>query len=116
MRIHELHYSNTNTYLIEGDAGKLLFDTGWAGTFPVFCHAMGDMNIPVQDIDYILISHYHPDHMGIAQEIADLGPVILVADIQRNHIHNSDSVFTKEGKTQFCPIRDSNVRFFPIRN
>ncbi len=115
MRIRELYYSNTNTYLIQGEEGCLLFDTGWAGTFPAFCHTMGDMNIPVQDIDYILISHYHPDHMGIAQEIADLGPVILVADIQRNHIHNSDSVFTKEGKTQFCPIRDSNVRFFPIR-
>ena len=55
MTIHELKYSNTNTYLIEGDKGKLLFDTGWAGTFPAFCKAMGELHIPVQDIDHILI-------------------------------------------------------------
>ena len=47
MKIHALEYSNTNTYLIEGDSGILLFDTGWAGTFPAFCKAVGELAIPV---------------------------------------------------------------------
>ena len=72
MKVHEMKYTNTNTYLIEGDTGNLLFDTGWAGSFKAFCNAMGEKHIPVQDIRYIMISHFHPDHMGIAQEIADL--------------------------------------------
>ena len=105
MRIHELHYSNTNTYLIEGDKGKLLFDTGWAGTFTAFCRAMGEIKVAVQDIDYILISHFHPDHMGIAQEIADQGAVLLVADVQENYIHVADSVFEKEKNRAFIPVR-----------
>ena len=37
MKIYELRYSGTNTYLIEGERGAILFDTGWAGTFPAFC-------------------------------------------------------------------------------
>ena len=112
--IHELKYSNTNTYLIRGSRGTLLFDTGWAGTFPLFCRAMGETGVPVQSIDYILISHFHPDPMGIAQNIADLGPVIAAADLQREFIHSADGVFAKERRNSFSPIRDEKVRFFAL--
>ena len=114
MRIIKVDYSNTNTYLIEGESGKLLFDTGWAGTFASFCHVMGELRVSVQDIDYIMISHFHPDHMGIAQEIADLGPVLLVADVQKDFLHQADGIFKKEGKVAFKPIVDSAVRIYDI--
>ncbi|MCR4753956.1 MAG: MBL fold metallo-hydrolase [Lachnospiraceae bacterium] len=115
MRIHELKYSNTNTYLIEGEKGKLIFDTGWAGTFPAFCRALGQIDVPLQSIDYILISHYHPDHMGIAQEIAKKGPVLVVPDVQADYLHAADNVFAKEeqgntgSRSTFVPIDDSKV-------
>ncbi|MCR5674686.1 MAG: MBL fold metallo-hydrolase [Lachnospiraceae bacterium] len=115
MRIHELKYANTNTWLIEGKKGRLLFDTGWAGSFPVFCGCMGEAGIPVQKIDYILISHFHPDHMGIAQEIASHGAVILVMDVQQGFTHVPDGVFEKEGNRAFLPIEDDKVRVVTIR-
>ncbi|MBQ1291391.1 MAG: MBL fold metallo-hydrolase [Lachnospiraceae bacterium] len=111
MKIHELKYSGTNTYLIEGEKGRILFDTGWAGTFHAFCQAVGGLQIPVQGIDYILISHFHPDHMGIAQKIADLGPVIAVTDVQRDYVHAADSVFDREKNSGFIPIRDEKIRW-----
>ncbi|MBR4467072.1 MAG: MBL fold metallo-hydrolase, partial [Clostridia bacterium] len=114
MKITELHYSVSNNYLIEGRRGHLLFDTGWAGTLPLFLHALGEIHIPVQSIDYILISHFHPDHMGIAEEIADLGPRIAVMDVQRNYIHAADAVFAKEKKSAFRPIKEEKVRFVPL--
>ena len=110
MKIHELQYSKTNTYLIEGDRGRLLFDTGWSGTYPDFCRAMGELGIAVQSIAFILISHFHPDHMGIAQEIADQGAVILVPEFQKEYVHASDGVFAKEKDTHFVPIDDERVR------
>lgn len=116
MIIHELKYSNTNTYLIEGDKGKILFDTGWAGTFPAFCREMGELHIPVQSIDHILISHYHPDHMGIVQEIADLGPAIVVPEVQSGFIHNADGIFEKERNKKFKPIVDETVRNLNIQD
>ena len=112
--IHELRYSATNTYLIEGGQGRLLLDTGWAGTLPAFCHACGSLGIPVQRIDYILITHFHPDHMGIAQEIADLGPVIVVMDVQQAFVHAADAVFAKEQGISFVPVDDSRVRVLPL--
>ncbi|MCR5687004.1 MAG: MBL fold metallo-hydrolase [Lachnospiraceae bacterium] len=111
--IHELKYSNTNTYLIKGDSGMLLFDTGWAGSFPAFCSCMGGLGIPVQDISCILISHYHPDHMGIAQEISDIGPTVAAADVQKEYIHSADAVFAKENNTSFRPIDDEKVIILP---
>ena len=49
------------------------------------------------------ISHFHPDHMGIAQEIADYGPVIVITDFQKNYVHSSDGILTKDSK------KDSNL-------
>ncbi|MBR5667783.1 MAG: MBL fold metallo-hydrolase [Lachnospiraceae bacterium] len=114
MKITELRYSNTNTYVIESEQGKILFDTGWAGSFPAFCHAMGEAGISVPSLSAILLSHFHPDHMGIAQEIADRGPVILVPDVQLPFLHASDSIFEKEKNAAFRPITDEKVRSFPL--
>lgn len=113
-KITLLKYSNTNTYLVEGDMGSVLFDTGWAGTFQNFCSELGRNGKQLKNIEYILISHFHPDHYGIAQEIADKGPVILAADVQKDYLHASDPVFEKDKKIKFYPIRDDKVRIIPL--
>lgn len=107
----ELKYSGTNTYLIRGTDGSILFDTGWAGSFPQFCRALGEAGAAVREIRYLFISHFHPDHMGIAQEIAGCGVRIVAADVQRAHIHDADRVFAKEGNRSYLPIADEGVRF-----
>ncbi|MBR1824224.1 MAG: MBL fold metallo-hydrolase [Ruminococcus sp.] len=112
--ITELRYSNTNTYIIHGKYGDLLWDTGWAGTFPLFCKALGEKKLKLQDIRCLMISHFHPDHMGIAQEIADMGVQIVAADVQRKYIHISDSIFEREGNRAFIPICDEKVKFISI--
>lgn len=112
--ITELKYSNTNTYLIQGKNGTLLFDTGWAGTFPLLCRTLGDKKLKLQNIDCLLISHFHPDHMGIAQDIANSGAVIAIADLQREFVHSSDHIFEKEKRTDFLPIEDDKLRVFSL--
>ena len=114
MQITELKYSSTNTYLIAGRNGLLLFDTGWAGTFRAFCREMGEKGIPVQDISYILISHFHPDHCGIAQEIADCGAAIAVMDVQRDFIHAADGIFARDPGKAFCPVNDEKIRLVSL--
>ena len=106
----ELKYSGTNTYLIRGMNGSILFDTGWAGSFPQFCRALGEAGATVQEIRFLFISHFHPDHMGIAQEIAGCGVRIVAADVQQMHIHDADRVFAKEGNRRYLPIVDEDVR------
>ena len=103
--IKEIKYGTTNTYLIKGRSGTILFDTGWAGTLAAFCHAVGEAGEKVQDINYILISHYHPDHMGIVQDIIDnMNVKLLVIDVQKDYIHCSDQIFEKNNNINFNPI------------
>lgn len=108
--IVELKYSNTNTYLVHGKKGGILFDTGWAGTFPMLCKTLGEKKLKLQDINYIFISHFHPDHMGIAQEIANFGVQIAIADVQKDFVHISDSIFEKEHNKYYIPINDEKLK------
>ncbi len=112
--IFTLRYSNTNTYLISGKKGSILWDTGWAGTFPLLCQALGEQKLRLQDISCLLISHYHPDHMGIAQEIADNGVLLAAADVQKAFLHSADAIFAKEQYSPFRPVKDDAVRIVPI--
>jgi len=108
--IHILKYSTTNTYLIRGADGYLLLDTGWAGTLPAFYRALGEMKVAAQQIRYVLITHYHPDHMGIAQDIVETGAQLVIVDVQREFVHASDAIFAKEPKTAFSPVDESRAR------
>ena len=112
--VEELHYCSTNTYLISGTEGLLLFDTGWAGTFRAFCREIGRIEIPVQKISCVLISHFHPDHCGIVQEIADCGPEIVVVDVQKESIHAADAILMREPEKGFHPIDDQRVRVIDL--
>ncbi len=101
--IQLLKYGNTNCYYIEGKNGSLLVDTDWAGTLQAFYSKIKELNI--KKIDYLLITHYHPDHMGIAQDIIEnMNAKLLVMDVQKDYIHSSDKIFEKDNNTKFKPI------------
>lgn len=114
MIVTGLNYGNTNTYLINANGKYILFDTDWAGTFEHFCSAIKEKGIKVQDIMYLFISHFHPDHMGIAEQIAQCGVQIVVCDVQREYIHCSDKIFVKDVNKKFVPINDANVILLDI--
>ncbi len=108
--IYELHYDNTNTYVISGTDYMLMFDTGWAGTFMKMCKALGEQGLKLSDIKYLLISHFHPDHMGIAGELAKQGITVVVMENQVGQIHAADYVFERDKRFAFTPIEDDKIK------
>lgn len=110
----ELKYSNTNTYLIRGLRGWLLWDTGWAGTFRAFCSALGEGGVDMKDITHLMVSHFHPDHMGIAGEIAKQGVQVVIADVQQDFVHLPDAIFAKEKNADYVPVEDTSLRVISI--
>ena len=98
-----LKYGNTNCYYIEGKNGSVLLDTDWAGTLQLFYSKIKELNI--KSIDYLLITHYHPDHMGIVQDIVEnMNAKLLVVDVQQDYIHSSDKIFENDKNIRFKPI------------
>lgn len=114
IKINNLKYGNTKTYLIQGIKNNILIDTDWAGTLPKFFKALGEQNLKVQDIDYLFITHYHPDHMGLAQELINYGVKLVVMDSQLKYIHQSDYIFKRQKKINFKPIDNNQILVLPI--
>lgn len=104
--VTELTYGRTKTFLING---KLLIDTDWAGTLSAFLNCIKELGISLDGIEYLLVTHYHPDHMGIAADLMARGVKLLVMDVQKNFIHRPDGIFAEEKKTRFTPIPDEQV-------
>lgn len=105
--IKTLKYGNTNTFFISSGKGVLI-DTDWAGTLPAFFKEIKRNDIKIPDIGYVLITHYHPDHMGIAGELIRLGVKLLIVDVQREFIHSSDEILCRGG-AEFVPIDESGA-------
>ena len=70
--INKIRYGNTNTFLIRGTRANLLIDTDYAGTLQAFYKVIKEQGIKISDINYILATHYHPDHIGLVSELATI--------------------------------------------
>ncbi len=82
--IQILKYGNTNTFYIPGIRGGLLVDTDFAGTLQAFYQALGQQNLRLEDISYVLATHYHPDHMGLIGQLAEQEVKLLLVDVQKD--------------------------------
>jgi endoribonuclease LACTB2 len=71
-------YDSTNYYVLGAATNRLLVDVGWPGTLPKLLAMLKRKDIPLQAIGYLLVTHYHPDHAGLAQEVKAQGVQLIV--------------------------------------
>jgi len=108
----KLRYGNTNTFYIPGADGGLLVDTDWAGTLPQFFRAIKAAGIDMKAITTLLITHYHPDHMGLAGELQQLGVKLWIADVQRPFVHGPDAIFARDRRLSYRPVEENAATGF----
>lgn len=82
MNIVNVGYRSTNYYVLADQRPRLLIDAGWPGTLATMQHTCTRMGIRLEDIPYQLVTHYHPDHAGLAEELKRLGVRLIVVDTQ----------------------------------
>ena len=105
-----LRYGNTNTCYIPGTKGGLLVDTDWAGTLPLFYRAIKAAGIALEDISFVMATHYHPDHAGLIGQLQALGVTLLLPDVQRNFVHFPDGIFQRDRRLRYIPADESSAR------
>ena len=103
-----LKYGNTRTFLVDGSNGNLLVDTDYAGTLSAFYEALKQHGIKIREIEYVMATHYHPDHMGLISELMKQGVKLLVVDVQKDFLHYSDCIFARDG-ISYSPIDEKSA-------
>jgi hydroxyacylglutathione hydrolase len=69
----------TNCYLIRGDDGWVLVDSGIPGGFPTIRKHLEKWSIAPRDVRLVIITHGHIDHFGSAGDVRDAtGADILI--------------------------------------
>jgi endoribonuclease LACTB2 len=86
VNIVNVGYDSTNYYVIDGGKGRLLVDVGWPGTMGKLAAMLKRKGTGLERINYLLATHYHPDHAGLAQEVKNRGVRLMVIEGQREAI------------------------------
>ena len=108
----KLRYGNTNTFYIPGESGGLLVDTDWAGTLPQFFKAIKAAGIELKAITGLLITHYHPDHVGLAGQLQQLGVKLMIVDVQHPFVHAPDAIFARDKRLSYRPVDENAAAVF----
>jgi endoribonuclease LACTB2 len=82
MNIVNVGYRSTNYYVLVDTAPRLLIDAGWPDTLGALQHECTRMGLRLADIPYQLVTHFHPDHAGLCQELKRIGIRLVVVDTQ----------------------------------
>jgi len=63
-----------NIYLVQGNNGYLLIDTGWntEESFNSLKGQLAEIGIGFEDVSQILVTHIHPDHYGLSGKLKQL--------------------------------------------
>lgn len=104
MEVITIDNISTKCYLISLNNGWLMVDTGIPDTFPQLLRLLSHKNIPVNDVNYLLITHFHPDHAGLTQNLRDLGTKLILHKEQISYVQKINANFKKNPKANFKDI------------
>jgi len=79
-------YDSANYYLLETQRGKLMVDCGWPGTLPRLNAVLKRKGSALSELRYLVVTHFHPDHAGLTQELKNRGVKLVLLESQRPFI------------------------------
>lgn len=89
--VHRLGNEIVNFFLVEGDGGLTLVDAGlpgFRGQLEAFMRGRGQT---LAHIDAVVLTHAHPDHVGVAESVRAAGAKV--------HVHEADAQMARTAKT-----------------
>ena len=76
--VHRLGNEMVNYYLVEADGGLTLIDAGLPAFYGQLEEFLRGRGRRVSDIDALLLTHPHGDHVGIAEKVRQAGVPVSV--------------------------------------
>lgn len=109
MKYFNIGYKSANYYLIDAGQYCLAIDVGWPGTINDYGRQLRPTGKKIKDINYLIVTHFHPDHAGLVQELKNNGVRFIVFDVQLPHIALMEKVIQKKMIYQPINLTDNIV-------
>ena len=87
-RLHLIQFPVGHAYLWHDPDGLTLIDTGLPGSAPLIAAAIRQAGYEPADLRHLVLTHFHPDHIGAAADVAGWGDVEVLA-------HHADAPFIR---------------------
>jgi glyoxylase-like metal-dependent hydrolase (beta-lactamase superfamily II) len=103
--VHRLTQGVVSFYLVEEGGRLLLVDAGAPGDWNLLVRAMAALGRRLDDLEAVLLTHAHADHIGIAERARTTAGA-------RVWIHQDDAAMARSGKAS---RNDGKVRSYLLR-
>ncbi len=83
-----------NVHLIKTDQGSILIDAGWNtdAAYQALLEQMDAIGTSVDDLRYIVLTHIHPDHFGLARRLKESCQAQVIMHMADNMMIDEDYV------------------------
>lgn len=109
MNVINIGYASTNYYAIGFQEKYLLIDVGLPGTLGKMASQLRKYNIQWSDIHYLMVTHFHPDHCGIAQEIQSMGIELIISRTQSDFLESANESMKKFSSFKEIKVEAHNI-------
>ena len=109
MRYFNIGYGSANYYLIDAGQHCLAVDVGWPGTINDYGRRLRPTGRKVQEVDYLIVTHFHVDHAGLVQELKNLGVRFVLLDVQVKHIAQMENFVQRKMSYDPINLKDSTI-------
>ncbi|MEF3310466.1 MBL fold metallo-hydrolase [Paenibacillus sp. GYB004] len=109
MNCVNIGYNSTNYFAIHYHKEYLLIDTGLPGTLGKMKNHFQKYGIRLNDIKYLMLTHFHPDHCGIAQEIQLLGVELIIGHTQLPFLAAANESLAKFPDYKHIVVKPQNI-------
>ncbi len=69
--------STYNSYILKAEGGTVLFEASKAKFYDEYVETVEEI-CPIDDIDYLVVSHTEPDHTGTIEKMLDINPDMTI--------------------------------------
>lgn len=99
---------HANCYLAKINDFYVAIDAGWPGYIHEYVEALKTHNINPERIKYLIVTHFHPDHAGLVENIKKFGTCFILFDHQIPYIQFMEKMIRSD--RSYLPLdMNSNV-------